>query len=164
MVPNSTAWQDSKILICFELFLLVVYNSMNPRHDDMNKVSAAVVVLILCMISAGSAGAYDPEQLEELLETKKCLDCDLSSADLSDEDLSEADLFLCNLSDANLSGADLTEAKLTGANLSEANMTEAQIIDAVFVGASMYDTVWVDGEKCNDTSIGECSRVADHLK
>jgi hypothetical protein len=83
--------------------------------------------------------------LDKLIETKKCLGCDLSgtnlaganltgalmqSASLAGADLTYADLGDAHLTEANLSGADLTMANLTGANLVEANLTGANLANA----------------------------------
>ena len=55
----------------------------------------SVFALILLTACGGSV-------LDKLIETKECVECDLSSADLRGADLSGADLFRANLTDANL--------------------------------------------------------------
>ena len=62
------------------------------------------VSCFLLMGLSWQVGAYDERDLQELLETKDCEMCDLTSADLSGTDLSGV----------NLSGTDLIEENLTG--------------------------------------------------
>ena len=70
--------------------------------------------------------------LTQLLNTKKCSQCDLTNsglvqANLTGADLVQADLTGANLSQANLTGADLRGANLTGASLYGANLTGANL-------------------------------------
>jgi hypothetical protein len=95
--------------------------------------------------------------LDKLIETKKCLGCDLSGtnlaganltgalmqsaslagADLTYADLGGADLYAANLYDANLRMANLTGANLTEANLTEADLSDANLTDANLFGADL---------------------------
>ena len=103
------------------------------------------VSCFLLMGLSWQVGAYDERDLQELLETKDCEMCDLTSVDLSGKDLSganltgadltkanltKAKLTKANLSSANLTGADLTKANLTKANLNAADLTAANLKDA----------------------------------
>ncbi|HEY9729834.1 MAG TPA: pentapeptide repeat-containing protein, partial [Chroococcales cyanobacterium] len=63
------------------------------------------------------AQAAEPKQLEQLLATKACPNCDLTDAQLTGAILQQADL----------RGAKLDGAKLDGANLTGANLSNAQL-------------------------------------
>ncbi|NJL83558.1 MAG: pentapeptide repeat-containing protein [Chloroflexaceae bacterium] len=52
------------------------------------------------------------DPLEQLQQTKECVECDLQGADLNGVDLQGANLNRANLSGANLSGANLAGALL----------------------------------------------------
>ncbi|MBD1893542.1 DUF928 domain-containing protein [Coleofasciculus sp. FACHB-129] len=75
--------------------------------------------------------AENPEHLKRLLETNKCLNCDLSGANLIGARLVAADLRGANLSGANLSGADLSGANLTNANLTSVNLNNAKLMGVI---------------------------------
>ena len=80
--------------------------------------------------------------LNQLLNTKKCSQCDLSDAglvqaNLTGSDLVQANLAGANLSQANLMGANLTGANLTGASLHGANLTGANLTGANLAGADL---------------------------
>lgn len=81
------------------------------------------------------AVAFNAQQLQQLLQTKQCIACDLSGADLANQDLSGANLVGANLTSANLSGANLTGADLTGANLLGANLSDVNLAGAKWPGA-----------------------------
>lgn len=80
--------------------------------------------------------------LNQLLNTKKCSQCDLSNAglvqaNLTGSDLVEANLAGANLSQANLMGANLAGANLTGTSLHGANLTGANLTGANLAGADL---------------------------
>lgn len=83
--------------------------------------------------------AENLEHLNQLLATKQCPLCDLSSsglvfANLSGANLAGANLSGANLSQANLSGANLSGANLSGASFNSANLTGANLNGAIVVG------------------------------
>ena len=90
-----------------------------------------------------------------LTETKNCVNCDLSGANLNRLDLSGANIeganlsrstmALTNLSGANLQNTDLREASFTGADLANTDMRGADLTGASFVGAYMVGAL-MDGE------------------
>ncbi len=69
------------------------------------------------------------ENLDILIKTNSCRDCDLSGLNLNRMDLSGADL----------EGADLSLTKLFLVNLSQANLKNAKLNGAVFGGADLGD-------------------------
>jgi tetratricopeptide (TPR) repeat protein len=80
--------------------------------------------------------------LNQLLNSKKCSQCDLSNsglvqANLIGVDLAQANLVGANLSQANLTGANLTGANLTGASLYGANLTGANLTGANLSGTDL---------------------------
>ena len=86
--------------------------------------------------------AENLSDLNQLLSTKKCSQCDLSNsglvmANLTGADLKQANLISANLSQANLRGADLSGANLTGASLHGANLTGADLSGANLTGTDL---------------------------
>lgn len=75
--------------------------------------------------SASSTNISKESAINQLLETRACVRCDLSNVDLSGTDLRNT-----NLEGANLSGA----------NLSEANLAQAYLVGAILDGAALIDT------------------------
>jgi uncharacterized protein YjbI with pentapeptide repeats len=78
-------------------------------------------------LRAGGAAGDRAAQLQQLLENKTCVRCDLQGVDLSDAKLRNANLMGANLAGANLAGANLAGANLLAANLDNANLTEARL-------------------------------------
>ena len=74
---------------------------------------------------------------KKLLETKICVGCDISGANLRDIKLRRADLSSANLRGADLTGADLIGADLTGVNLVEAALNEADLREINLRGANL---------------------------
>ena len=84
----------------------------------MKKFLTLALILTLFLVSSFSLGtspsyAYSQSDLDRLLTTRKCPECDLSGADLEGADLSEANLKGAILSDAILSDAILSDADLS---------------------------------------------------
>lgn len=134
----------------------------------MKRVLAAITIASVPM----AAVAVDEAAMERLKETKICLSCDLSGADmrwanvyaaelggapnLVNGDLSGSDLSGANLFGANLEGAKLRDTDLTGANLSFASLlgadfTGATMDDANTQGAKFCNTIMPDGSE-NDAN------------
>ncbi|MEL6579237.1 MAG: pentapeptide repeat-containing protein [Cyanobacteria bacterium J06621_12] len=78
--------------------------------------------------------------LNQLLATKKCSECDLSDAGLVQANLVGSDLTGVNLAGANLSQANLKGANLSGANLTGASLHGANLAGANLAGASLMGT------------------------
>ncbi|VEP18870.1 Pentapeptide repeat protein [Hyella patelloides LEGE 07179] len=72
-------------------------------------------------------------QVQQLIETKECIGCNLENADLSGVDLEQANLEGTNFAGANLEGANLKNSYLMGANLEGANLNLAELGGAIFV-------------------------------
>ena len=93
--------------------------------------------------------AENLSHLNQLLGTKNCMKCDLSSAglvmsNLSGANLTDTNLTQANLSQANLSGADLRGANLAGASLYGANLTGANLTGANLTGTDLRNAYLTD--------------------
>lgn len=107
----------------------------------------AVINLPLAVLAENAA------HTSQLLSTKQCEQCQLSSAglvmsDLVGAKLAGSDLTRANLSRANLTGADLRGAKLVGASLYGANLVGADLTGADLTavdlrGAYLYNVKMV---------------------
>jgi uncharacterized protein YjbI with pentapeptide repeats len=107
----------------------------------MKLTTIATTILLLTSFTT-IAQAADNSQLQQLLSTKKCSECDLTGAglvmnDLTGAKLERANLVGANLSQANLTGADLRGANLAGASLNGANLMGADLRGANLAGADL---------------------------
>jgi hypothetical protein len=117
----------------------------------------ALAVIVLWIAVAVDARAYEQEDLEKLLSTKKCVGCDLSGAQLDEADLVKAHLARANLTKATLfksklNGAYLAGANLTDANLTGAHLTKANLRDAILTGATVSGA-FLDGANLNSARL-----------
>ena len=92
------------------------------------KQNKSVLIMFLSLILSffflsGELFAYKKSDLKKLRDTKKCIKCDLSGANLQFTNLSGANLQFTNLSGANLNKANLNKAILSETNLNKANLT-----------------------------------------
>jgi len=104
------------------------------------------------------------DNINTLLSTNACEECnlvgaDLSAADLREAELDDADLGGANLSDADLSDADLScatliKADLRGANLSEADLNDVLLSETIFTSATWCDGLCICGANSIDTCVG----------
>ncbi|MGV2826451.1 pentapeptide repeat-containing protein [Myxosarcina sp. GI1(2024)] len=104
-------------------------------------IRTAIAALFTAALSLPTQ-AENLSHLNQLLSTKECPQCDLSSsglvmANLAGAQLQGANLVRANLSQANLIGADLSGANLTGASLNGANLTGANLTGANLVGTDL---------------------------
>jgi tetratricopeptide (TPR) repeat protein len=124
----------------------------------------AIVVLLTAI--AVPVQAENLSDLNQLLGTKKCPQCDLSNtglvqADLTGSHLAGANLAGANLSQANLKGADLRGADLAGTSLYGANLTGANLTDANLTGTDLRNA-YVD--RANLTRVDLESAHVDGIK
>ena len=96
-------------------------------------VSAAVAVILAVVPSAALGGT---EEIQQLIDTRACIGCDLKDASLIGVDLHGVDL-----RSADLSGALLTEANLSAANLTDANLSGASLLNANLMGADLTGAI-----------------------
>ena len=105
------------------------------------KQNKSVLIMFLSLILSffflsGELFAYKKSDLKKLRDTKKCIKCDLSGANLQFTNLSGA-----NLQNANLKGANLRGANLRGANLNKTKLTGADLTGAILGGAILKDSI-----------------------
>ncbi|MDH5561748.1 MAG: pentapeptide repeat-containing protein [Deltaproteobacteria bacterium] len=105
------------------------------------RIKPTWIILSLLLLLPTLVLAFNSEDLKKLKQTKSCVNCDLSGADLKGVNLVLGDLSGSSFKNANLEGANLHEAKVDGADFS----------GAILSGAS-----WIDGCQCEYDSIGEC--------
>ncbi len=115
---------------------------MRIMHDGKSDKQVAVFI-----IPEGDKALLN---LTSVLNSDKCIECDLSNVNLSSVDLSGVDLtdaILNNailvdadLSGSNLSGADLSNADLSRANLKGADLSGADLTSAILINADLSDT------------------------
>ncbi len=108
----------------------------------MKALFLSVITTLSTIVISVPLQAENLSDLNQLLGTKKCSQCDLSNsglvmANLTGADLKQANLISANLSQANLIGADLSGANLTGASLNGANLTGANLTGANLTGADL---------------------------
>ncbi len=84
---------------------------------------ARFVCLILIILVAKPIYAYDELDLQTLLATRICNDCNLIQANLDSRNLNDVSLLGANLREANLANANLRGAELIGVDLTDANLT-----------------------------------------
>ena len=102
--------------------------------------------LLTIVIGLASIAVTIPSQAEslsdlnQLLNTKKCAQCDLSNAGLAQANLTGADLVQANLVGANLSQVNLTGANLAGANLAGTSLHGANLTGANLTGVNLAGT------------------------
>lgn len=102
----------------------------------------AVTTTLTTIALSNPTQAESLSDLNQLLSTKKCAQCDLTNvglvqADLTGADLTQADLTSANLSQANLTGANLTGANLAGTSLYGANLTGANLTGVNLAGTDL---------------------------
>ena len=111
----------------------------NPKLDGVKKVFTDEPVVQ--KIAKRKSDCLKNGMIRQLLDTKKCPNCDLCGADLNGEDLRGANLRGANLSGANLTKANLSDANLTKANLSDANLSDANLGHARLNGANLTGVI-----------------------
>ena len=109
------------------------------------------------------------ENIDVLITTNQCVDCNLAGADLNRSNLSGADLrgadlsnatfFLADLSNADLSGAILRGTQFGGADLADADLRKADLRGVKIAGAylvgSQFDGSFSDVAVSDDSDVQE---------
>lgn len=106
-------------------------------------LSFIAILPILPFISLSalpSAQAFSPDDLQKLLKTNQCVNCDLSGANLERLNLSGVNLMGANLSSATLSGSNLSNANLEGAKLQGTSLNDAYLFRANLTGANFSNS------------------------
>ena len=100
----------------------------------MYELKTVISAIVISLIVFGSVTAEEGAETR-LLETNKCVECDLNNAELEGAKLRRADFSGAYLYRANLEYADLRGANFTGADLSNARLRGADLRNAIFNGA-----------------------------
>jgi tetratricopeptide (TPR) repeat protein len=98
----------------------------------MKSKTLAIATVLTTLSLVAPAVAAKPQDIQKLLSSKQCSQCDLSNAGLVFANLTGADL-----SGANLTGTNLSRATLQGADLRGANLTGASLVGANLIGAKL---------------------------
>lgn len=114
------------------------------------------VVVSLSGLLMGTAQASDPTHLSRLMNTRSCVNCDLSGANLSGWTLAKTDLSGTDLTGAKMYKATLTDANLTGANFQDCDLTGANLKGAT--GAALLSAKTYQSTTCPDGYPGPCTR------
>lgn len=130
--------------------------------------------VILCLADNGySEGSVTvKENLQKLIKTNSCRECDLSGVNLNRVDLSDADLegtdlskakmYLTNLSRANLRNADLRGVVFGGADLADADLRGADLrgtsLDGAYLGGTLLDGKFVITKPYEKDGVNEIER------
>ncbi|MGD1850408.1 MAG: pentapeptide repeat-containing protein [Cyanophyceae cyanobacterium] len=121
--------------------------SFRSRLSRLKGAALAVVGTVFgASLGITSAIAADPQDLQTLLQTNACVECDLRGAglvygSLQGADLRGADLRRANLSRANLRYADLRGANLEGATLFGADLSATQLQSARMGGSDLREAM-----------------------
>ena len=123
-------------------------------HFYLVGMSSALIIAGFSSAYANAISEQVQQNIDTLMQTNGCPECnlqgadlnrmELSGADLSGADLSGATFFLTNLSGANLTGANLRDAKFGGADLANADLRNADLRGAVLDGAYLEGSL-MDG-------------------
>jgi len=105
----------------------------------------------------GSIFAYQKADLDRLIQSKVCENCDLSFVNFRRlKVVNNIEFKNANLNGSNLKGALLQSVDFSQANLRGVNLYEADIKDVNFDGADLTDAIWINGHACYEDSIGNC--------
>jgi uncharacterized protein YjbI with pentapeptide repeats len=112
-----------------------------------------VIGTTLIVVGVGITSYWQNRHVRQLLNTQKCVACNLQNANLKDAYLEEADLRGANLKKANLEdaflksaklkGANLVGAKLKGANLASTRLEWTRLENANLAGANLESAILV---------------------
>ena len=140
---------------------------------DINYKSVMVPGILFVLFFSSVSTLYSAnvsvevqENIDSLVMTNNCVDCNLTGADLNRLNLSGADLhgadlsnatfFLADLSDANLSGAILRGTQFGGADLAGADLRKADLRGVKMAGAylvgSKFDGSFSEVNVSDDSS------------
>jgi len=147
----------------------------------MVRIMRSVCVLFVCFVAVfwgavsngyGEESITARENLEKLIKTNSCRNCDLSKvnlnrvdlsdADLEGADLSEAKMYLTNLSRANLRDTDLRGVGFGGADLADADLRGADLrgtsLDGAYLGGTLLDGTFVMTKPYENAGIDEIEK------
>ena len=83
---------------------------------------------VAASLMASGASAFDPKNLQKLLDTNECVECDLIGANLIEAILRRANLWMADLGAANLTEAVLRGTYMNGTILCNTTMPDGSVI------------------------------------
>ncbi len=122
---QKEAYKDEELEQAKRL-LLTFLGSLQKLNKDQQSISNQIAYLQ----PVNSSPKDKAQQVNQLLNSKQCVRCDLSGVDLTGADLQNANLEGANLQNAILTDAKLNRAYLLGANLQNTTLTGASLIAA----------------------------------
>jgi uncharacterized protein YjbI with pentapeptide repeats len=139
----------------------------SQMHHSLVLKTTIIAFSFSTFVGVNNISAQVQENVDQLIKTNKCPDCNLAGADLNRLNLSGADLqranltgatfFLADISDANLSGAILRGAQFGGADLANTDLSGADLRGAALSGAylvgSKMDGTFVDVSISDDENL-----------
>ncbi len=154
------------VVVCAVILGLMIFSDPDEAIPDIDCTTAPAsgVNWSNCDLQGADLSAVD-------LSKSHIRNANLSSAvffraNLQGVDLAYSNLGLSNLRLADMRGAslvgsnfrnsDMRGADLAGADLSYANLEGAQMVGVNLEGARLDKTIWIDGERCADGSVGGC--------
>ena len=111
----------------------------------MYELKPAIGIIVISLITFGSVTAEEGAGTR-LLETNKCLECDLTNAELEGAKLRNVDFGGIYLYRTKLEYGDLRVATFTGADLSDARLRGVDLRNAIFNGANLKITYFSDAD------------------
>jgi len=118
------------------------------------------ITAMMCMFFGSAYVLAGDAEETQMLETKRCVACDLNNAWFESVALRKADFSGANLYRANLEYADLRGANFTGANLSNARLRGANLTGAIFDGATLKYTNFGEANLSNASFVDAKMRSA----
>jgi len=111
----------------------------------MARAALVSCVAFMICLTAQATQAFQSPDVEKLLKSGTCRNCDLAGALLETESLNGIDVTGANLVAATFDGASLKDAvfrnaDLAGVDFGEANLTRADLRESVLTGAILRDT------------------------
>jgi hypothetical protein len=111
--------------------------NMWPARQSVVPGIAAIGLAGLIGLLAVPVAAYEEKDLQQLVSTGKCANCDLHGVDLINRSLTASDLRRVNLRDSDLKGLDLSGSQMERADLRRSNLERANL-----TGAQMPVAIW----------------------
>lgn len=109
-------------------------------------LAATLSLLISTIWLSSPAIAGNSMDIEQFLETKRCIQCDLSEVEFVNKDLSGARLTSTDLSAANLENSNLSQSDLSQGDLSYAKFNKCQLKGANFTESNLSESSFIEAD------------------
>ena len=120
---------------------------MHIRHDGKSNKRIAIFIVPEANQSLLTTASDEALQnVTSVLNSDKCIGCDLSNVNLNNTDLSGVDLSNAILDNAILVDADLSGANLSGASFKNADMSRANLKGANLSGADLTNAILINAD------------------